>query len=742
LFNSKDLDYSFNPIAFINTETMLVISDKDTDKQALYQFDIPSKTLTNVLFEHETYDLVDADISKESNTPSSVSFYQHGRLTEHFFAASQQKEAKIISASFPSKQFYITQHHRGTQQKILKTFAADDPGTYYLYDYVSKKATLISKVYPGLSEYAMAKDTTFTVESQGKIKIEAILTQPIENSNQGLLIMPHGGPVGIRDNSNFNFKVQYFASRGFSVLRVNFRGSSGYGKDFAQQGVAQFGQAIEQDISAAFKQVQAKHKFKRICTIGSSYGGYSAYMLAIHKPSDIDCVVATYGVYDIPLLFNESNAKTSQRYRDFVAKTVGNVDSSHQQLSPVYLAKQLQAPSLIIAGKEDLIAGFEHSHRMLFTLNKLGKDVESVFYQDTGHGHDTFWGEWHEHALTYDYLRRKLQLPQLDISANSKEDKALLAKELDRIGDSFYHSIRIQQDNEKALYFYRQAAELESSDAMHNIASFYLLGEYLNKDISKALIWYKRSAQAGGYKAAIYLSHLYFEGKHVEKNYQTSWQYLQQAQNIKPNSEVDLFIARAYCLGAGVEQNLQLCKQLLEQDSSKESEQLQQQKNKIFGDIFTHELSSKEARKMIRPVVKRQYDFSLFPIEIEENHYGKYTRTDFDKYEYSEMDTYSIGNDTKIGVHFDVEPESLFEPRGKSTAIAFRWIRLTSRSAVEYGGILFGTRYDWEIYRTLSEKDKTTSAYRLELYDLYGKQLYSRTFNLSTRQTPDSAQAE
>lgn len=138
--------------------------------------------------------------------------------------------------------------------------------------------------------------------------------------------------------------MQYYVSRGFSVLRVNFRGSAGFGKSFQQSGVGQFGQQIEQDISAAVKLVREKYAFDNMCAMGASYGGYSSMMLAIKHPDDYDCVIAAYGVYDLPYMYNASNIEIQNNFRSAVSKVVGEYNDKLYDVSPVYLIDQIKVP--------------------------------------------------------------------------------------------------------------------------------------------------------------------------------------------------------------------------------------------------------------------------------------------------------------------------------------------------------------------------------------------------------------
>ena len=411
LIELRDTDTSLSPIGFLNDDTLAVLSNKNSDKVALYEFDIKSQTLGKILYEHTRYDLVDADLTDDGTGVAAVRYIENGHSVSYFFDTKLNEANSLLSTSFVGKNSIFTNHSNDSRYSIIFSYASDDPGTYYLYNQQTKSAELLSKLYPGLIDYELPDTEVINVTSVNDFELEAFLTLPAKNAgNSVLLVMPHGGPVGVRDFNYFNPEVQYFTSRGFAVLRVNFRGSEGYGKQFLESGKGEFGKAIEQDITAAVTKVQQTHKFARMCAIGASYGGYSSLMLAIKHPLEYECAVGGYGIYDLPLLFNGNNIKASEEFRESVSEVVGDFSEELTEYSPVYLAEKIQAPVLLIAGTDDRIADFEHSKRMEYVLNHFGKEVETLYYKNTGHGQASWYWQRHEAAYIADYLQRTLKL--------------------------------------------------------------------------------------------------------------------------------------------------------------------------------------------------------------------------------------------------------------------------------------------------------------------------------------------
>lgn len=209
--------------------------------------------------------------------------------------------------------------------------------------------------------------------------------------------MPHGGPIGVTDYDLFQREVQFFASRGYAVLRVNFRGSSGYGKEFMESGRGQWGKKIEDDINEIVTAVKSKYPIRpgNSCIIGASYGGYSAFISVIRFPRQYKCAVSCFGVMDIPLLLSSNNAMKHKSVRNEILYVVGdpkkeNVD--HVAVSPVYLADKIDVPVMLMAGWRDRIADMEHSHRMHYMLKRSSpKYWFSVILPDSKSAGRTRW---------------------------------------------------------------------------------------------------------------------------------------------------------------------------------------------------------------------------------------------------------------------------------------------------------------------------------------------------------------
>nr|WP_241262989.1 alpha/beta fold hydrolase [Parahaliea mediterranea] len=468
LFSSGDRELYFKWLANLGNEQFAVLTNIASDRTAVYRYDARAGKFGEPLYQHERYDLVDAEIDRSTGNVLSVSFFDHGRYSTKYLYSDASRESRLLKNAFPGKQIITLSEDKSSSQRVLGVFADDDPGTIYLFNPETCRAELIEYINPALVDAKLAKTEVISVVAEGDVPLEGFLTRPRSGDNGVLLVMPHGGPIGRRDYNDYNAELQYFASRGYSVLRVNFRGSAGYGRTFTDAGRAQFGELIERDIGAVVSEVRDRFGYSRACAVGSSYGGYSSTMLTLADPDFYRCAVAMYGVYDLPLIYSASKFKAGESFRKTMSEILGDDLDELRARSPLYLAHRLERPILLIAGTDDEIADFEHSNRMKYTLRALGKDFEYHFYPGEGHGQSTYDGDQHQYALIDDFIRRKLGLNDFtrgEFSSMVAAESLLLAESFDEDGD--------YPDEQRAQYFYGKAARAGSFEARKKLGLTY-----------------------------------------------------------------------------------------------------------------------------------------------------------------------------------------------------------------------------------------------------------------------------
>ncbi|GGI76601.1 prolyl oligopeptidase family serine peptidase [Shewanella gelidii] len=657
IYQINDANQTFQPISFIDNKTLAVLSNEQTDKVALYKFDIHTQKLTDIIFEHPKYDLVYATPNNSTGKIESVSYFEHGVLKRHHLEKVHFDETvnTSISSKFPSKNYNIITTSTDRKKLVVFVFSSSDPGSFYLLDNEDKRFSLLTEISPELSKYDFNTTEAFVAESELGINIEGYLTLPTTSTaNRTLIVIPHGGPIGVRDYSGyFNEETQFFTSRGYAVLRVNFRGSLGYGKKFMESGKGEFGKSIEKDITAAVNHVNKTHQFKNKCVMGASYGGYSSMMLAIMHPNEYQCVIGAYGVYDLPLLFNSYNFNMSDDAKKSIEEIVGLENSELLNYSPVYLAKYINSPVLLIAGKDDLIASIEHSLRMEYVLKHFNANVETLFYDETGHGHIST--KWRRHELAYiaDYIQRQLNHEQKPKRTPlDPVDEQLLAKDIAMIADGFNFDNRAPSNIDKALEYYLKADKMLHTRSANN-AGYLLLrkGDLIleeskhnqnpisdaippnaQKYIADAIKFYKKAANKNDVNSHTSLGHIYREGRYAARDLEQSLHHYSTAAKLGSNAEVFIQMAKIYCLYYESNRDVEKCTQLLSLKNIKsdsENKPFNAVNNKTRNtqrealvQIFTEGKFDSSELKLLQEMVANEFKYKHHEFEIDDIEFG------------------------------------------------------------------------------------------------------------------------
>jgi dipeptidyl aminopeptidase/acylaminoacyl peptidase len=199
-------------------------------------------------------------------------------------------------------------------------------------------------------------------------------------------MMPHGGPYGIHDEWSFDDEAVMLSQAGYSVLRVNFRGSGNYGRAFMHAGEREWGRKMQDDLIDATNWAveQGIAEANRICLYGASYGGYAALMGVVREPALYRCAAGYVGVYDMDE-FHDDDSDYSRSRERWVLDWLGEAETM-REISPAALASGIKVPVFLAAGGRDRRVPIEHSKRMEKSLKKAGTSVETLYFDTEGHG--------------------------------------------------------------------------------------------------------------------------------------------------------------------------------------------------------------------------------------------------------------------------------------------------------------------------------------------------------------------
>ena len=349
-----------------------------------------------------------ADISKQNIEPELV--YSHpkrdvetylryrkdkkdpigiGFRDENFHHVTWDKETsdfeKSIYELFPDKEVYFLGTSDDRNRYLIFAENSSTPGSFYLGDKKLGTLDLVANSYPALANKVLPAKKELFYKARDGLDIEAFLTLPEgKDKNLPTIIFPHGGPIAADDEKGFDYWTSFFANRGYAVVQMNFRGSTGYGFDFMKAGLGQWGGQMQEDVEDATYWAinEGIADPNRICIVGGSYGGYAALMGA--ATSDLyQCAVSFAGVSDLLLLLDGG-----RRYGGEETLRIMLGDKSRTELkeiSPVNLADQIKIPVLLVQGEDDSRVLLKHGEDMRDAMKEAGVDYIYIQQEDSDH---------------------------------------------------------------------------------------------------------------------------------------------------------------------------------------------------------------------------------------------------------------------------------------------------------------------------------------------------------------------
>lgn len=356
------------PLGFGKNTNELYVTALHEGKDALFKVNLADKSLSKELvLASEHYD-IGGSLKYSKLTGEVIGI--GGRYIDEKY----KKFEKALDRALPD----TTNHILGfsDDENTYIVFATSDiqPGLYLLGNRKEKSLVPIAGRYNALDPELLREKKSISYQARDGLEIKGYLTLP-QNKDKNLptIIFPHGGPIS-HDSAGFDYWTQFLANRGYAVLQMNFRGSSGYGYDFMKQGLASWGQAMQDDVEDGAKWLieQGIANKDKMCILGASYGGYAALMGPLKEPELYKCAVSFAGVTDIEYLVKKSRRYTNH---EIVKKQIGSDYDILWERSPLKHAKKMKPPVLLIHGSKDRVVNVHHSEEMFDELDDEDKDV-------------------------------------------------------------------------------------------------------------------------------------------------------------------------------------------------------------------------------------------------------------------------------------------------------------------------------------------------------------------------------
>lgn len=385
---------SVSPMFFtFDNKNLFAISNLGRDKSAVIEFDIANGKEIKVLYENPDFDISGLQYSKKRKV-LTVADYESWKMEKYFFDEETQKIYERVQKEIPGYTINIPWTTKEEDKFIIRVFNDRSLGAYYIFDKTSDKLKKIADIGPWLVENELSAMNPVQYVSRDGMTINGYLTLPsgytMETAkNLPVIVNPHGGPWA-RDGWYFNPEVQFLANRGYAVLQVNFRGSTGYGRKFWESSFRQWGLTMQDDVTDGTKWLidQGIADPKRIAIYGGSYGGYTTLQGIVKEPDLYAAAVDYVGVSNL-FTFLGTIPPYWKPMLDMMYEMVGNPRKDSLQFvetSPALNADKIKTPLFIAQGANDPRVNKAESDQMVEALKKRGITVQYMVKDNEGHG--------------------------------------------------------------------------------------------------------------------------------------------------------------------------------------------------------------------------------------------------------------------------------------------------------------------------------------------------------------------
>ncbi len=385
---------SFSPYFFtFDNKNLYVISNLNRDKTAFVEYNLETKE-EKVLFENPDYDVSGVSYSRKRKVLTAAS-YVSWKVQKHFFDKEYENIYKKLEEKLPDTEIALTSRNLDENIFIVRTYSDKTRGAYYLYKSENDELTKITDVSPWLKADKMANQLPIKFKARDNVELEGYLTLPNGMTMETAKDLPtiinvHGGPWA-RDHWGFNSEVQFLASRGYAVLQINFRGSTGFGKKFWESSFKQWGLTMQDDITDGTNWLIEKGiaNPKKIAIYGGSYGGYATLMGIVKEPDLYCCAIDYVGVSNL-FTFMKTIPPYWKPMLQMMYEMVGDPNSADSVMmrnsSPVFHVEKIKTPLFIAQGANDPRVNKDESDQMVEALKAKSVDVLYLVKDNEGHG--------------------------------------------------------------------------------------------------------------------------------------------------------------------------------------------------------------------------------------------------------------------------------------------------------------------------------------------------------------------
>ncbi|MEZ4648889.1 MAG: S9 family peptidase [Candidatus Eisenbacteria bacterium] len=390
---SYDFRESASPLefSFDDPEELIVASSVGRDRSVICRFDLRTGEEGEVLYEHPRVDVNHILVSRVRRKITGVA-YDDDRPGWHFFDEERRRHQEIVDAALPDTVNQFISWTRDETKYVIGSVSDRSRAVYHVFDAASGELTPLFASAPWLSPGDLCPMEPVSFESRDGLTIRGYLTRPLGQSSSKpapLVLLVHGGPWW-RDTWGFQPEVQFLANRGYAVLQVNYRGSTGYGRAFWSASFGQWGLAMQDDLTDGVRWAidTGVADPERVAIYGGSYGGYAALSGLCKTPDLFRCGVSFVGVSNL-FTWIKAFPPYWRPLLEMVYEMVGHPERDEERFratSPYFNADRIRVPLFVAQGANDPRVRKEESDQIVEALESRGVPVSYLVKENEGHG--------------------------------------------------------------------------------------------------------------------------------------------------------------------------------------------------------------------------------------------------------------------------------------------------------------------------------------------------------------------
>lgn len=386
------------PLALEADGQLVVSTRRSHDTVGLYSYDLKTRKLDpQPLVRLARFD-VSSDLEADGRLGRVVGAHFTTDIPQSvWFSDRLAAVQKAVDGALPPGRFNRIHcgHCESTSYYVIESRSDRHPGEFLLFDLSKRSLSRLGDAMPWIDPGQQGPRTFHRVDARDGLSLPVVLTHPAGQAAPAALpavVLVHGGPHMRGGSRVWRSEAQFLARRGYRVIEVEFRGSTGFGARHLRAGFRQWGLAMQDDLADAVKWAAREGWVDpaRVCIVGASYGGYAALMGPVRDPGLYRCAASHVGVTDLQLLFTSARSDLTEQGRKYSMPTlVGDPKADADRLratSPVERVAEIKVPVLLVQGLQDRRVPKEHADRFEAAARRAGVAVERVDYPTEGHG--------------------------------------------------------------------------------------------------------------------------------------------------------------------------------------------------------------------------------------------------------------------------------------------------------------------------------------------------------------------